>query len=120
MPHKPLADWTDLPARKRAILSFLRDIQKIPEFRCRCLSSPEYIRQVFVDSYGMNVPGDVLLACVPEGDHDNGEFNQSGSMVFEVPPANATTDPQLIDFVRCTYVQWLTRSEMREDTVYEP
>jgi hypothetical protein len=110
MPKPKLTPWTDLDARKKAILAILRQSQKDDDFRRHCLSSPEYVRQAFVD-LKMDVPGDVIVSFVPEGDRDNAIEHQSGSMVLEVPPAAATTDSQLTDFVRCTYDIWLTKKE---------
>ncbi|MFZ1219091.1 MAG: hypothetical protein WAO00_07345 [Chthoniobacterales bacterium] len=105
--HKPLTPWTDLPARKDACLTILKRAISDSEFRRQCLSSAEYARQAFIDIGGMDVPGDVKISFVPEGDLENAEQNQSGSLVLEVPPRDATTDPELIDYVRCTYPQWI-------------
>jgi hypothetical protein len=107
MPTKTLTPWTDVEARKNAILTILKKSQTDEDFRLHCLSSPEYVRQAFVDICKIDIPGDVVVCFVPEGDRDNAINNRSGSMVLEVPPASATTDDKRIDFVRCTYDIWL-------------
>jgi hypothetical protein len=113
MPAKQLIPWTDLEARTKAILDLLKRVQGDAELRRHCLSSPDYVRQIFIDMYQLDVPASAILSFVPEGDLDTGKGPNKGSLVLEVPPDGTINPGDLIDYVRCTYIEWTKEKELR-------
>lgn len=106
----PQRKWNNLDDRRAAYVAVLTKILSDDEFRRSCLVSDEYARQAFIEIGGIDVPCDVKIVFVPEGDRDNAVNNQSGSAVIEIPPAG--TDPaskEAATYFRCTYVLWLEK-----------
>lgn len=104
-----LKQWTNLDDKKAAYVAVVTRVLADDQFRRNCLASDEFARQAFVEVGGIDVPGDVKISFLPEGDLVNAQVNNSGSAVIEVPPAG--TDPGSdagLRFFRCSYAHWLT------------
>jgi len=102
-----LKKWDNLDDRKEACVKVLTQVLADDHFRCDCLASDEFVRQAFVEVGGIDVPGDVKIVFVPEGDLEDAQQHQRGSLVLEVPKKGTSGRDKLLAQVRCTYAQWI-------------
>jgi hypothetical protein len=97
--------WDNADDRKSACIAVLKTILSDDHFRRDCLASDDFLRQALFEIGGIDVPGNVKVLLVPEGDFQDAKQNHRGSQVLEVPPKD-TPDDKLEAHILCTYAQW--------------
>src|SRR5438045_2417835 len=97
--------WNNADDRKSACIAVLKKILSDDHFRRDCLASDDFLRQALFEVGDIDVPGNVKVLLVPEGDFEDAKQNHRGSQVLEVPPKD-TPDDKLEAHILCTYAQW--------------
>jgi hypothetical protein len=101
-----LGRWENLDERRDAFVTVITKVLADSEYRDKCLKDDKFARQAFIDA-GVEVPADVKVVFVKEGDLEDAQLRQGGSAIIEIPPAG--TDPQdkgTLQYFRGTYVHW--------------
>jgi len=98
--------WTNPDDKKAACTAVLKKIISDRSLAAKCLKSDDFARKAFETIGEINVPKDVKLVFLPEGDVDKSKRANAGSLVLEIPPANGEPNGHVMEYVRCTYVQW--------------
>jgi hypothetical protein len=98
--------WTNPDDKKAACTAVLKKIVSDRSFGAKCLKSDEFARKAFETIGEIEVPKNVKVVFLPEGDIDNSKRDNAGSLVLEIPPANGHSNGHTMEYLRCTYVQW--------------
>ncbi len=98
--------WTNPDDKKAACTAVLKKIMSDRSFGAKCLNSDEFARKAFETIGQIEVPKNVKVVFLPEGDVDNSKRDNAGSLVLEIPPADGQSSGHTMEYVRCTYVQW--------------
>lgn len=99
--------WNNPDDKKAACTAVLKKIMSDRKFGAKCLQSDEFARKAFRTIGEIEVPNDVKVIFVPEGDLDNAKRDGVGSLVLEIPPAaNGHSNGHTMEYVRCTYNFW--------------
>jgi hypothetical protein len=103
--NPPSKKWDNVDHRKSACIALLKKMLSDDHFRQDCLASVEFLRQAFVELGDIEVPSNVKVMLVPEGDFQDAKQHHRGSQILEVPP-KGTPDEKLEAHILCTYAEW--------------
>jgi hypothetical protein len=98
--------WNNPDDKKAAYLAVLKKIMTDKRFAAKCLESDAFAHKAFRTIGEIDVPKDVKVVFLPEGDLDNAKRDGTGSVVIEMPPTNGDSNGHSMEYVRCTYVWW--------------
>jgi len=98
--------WDNIEARKDACVKVLTHILSDNHVKRDGLTSDEYMRQVFLEVGNIEVPGNVKIVLLPEGDFEEAKQHHRGSLILEIPPEGTTDREKLLAHVLCSYAQW--------------
>ena len=100
--------WTNPDDKKAACIAVLNKIAADKAFGAKCLKSDAFARRAFREIGKIDVPKDVKVVFLPEGDLDKAKRDGAGSLVIELPPSEdgEPLNGHTMEYVRCSYALW--------------
>jgi hypothetical protein len=100
--NKP-RQWDKIPDKRAAYHDVMTRFLGDEAFRRNCLASEGFARQAFLEVGQIDIPADVKIVFLPEGDYAKGA---GSSAIIETPPSGTPSD-DLEKYYRCTYPVWV-------------
>jgi hypothetical protein len=113
---KPSGDWYDVRKKRAAFQRFLKYLRNNKSEIQACIDDDGHARDVFRREGKIDIPEDVKVVLLSEGDSTRGG-DIGGSAVIEVPPDSIDPESnEALDFFQCTYKIWSKTSPCPQDS----